>query len=336
MSSGKVFIAVDALGADEAPGVVLDGVNQALEQDKHLNILLCGPKSVISSFCDSHERCQPVFCTQEIKMGEHPAMAVRKKKDSTIVVGCKCVKDKKADGFYSAGNTGACLAAATLVAGRIKGVLRPMLATNIPTSKTNKKTLFCDLGANADCKPENILQFGIMAACYSKAINKVKNPKVGLLNIGEEDSKGNALAKDSYELMSDKLKSFKGNAEGRDIVNGKFDAVITDGFTGNVVLKSMEGTLKMTFSLLKDTFLSGLKNKIGALLLKSGIKKMVKDLDPESIGAALLIGVKGACCVGHGNSSARAICNGILNTAEFARNKVVDSIEKEIKKSGVA
>ena len=336
MSSGKVFIAVDALGADEAPGVVLDGVNQALEQDKHLNILLCGPKSVISSFCDSHERCQPVFCTQEIKMGEHPAMAVRKKKDSTIVVGCKCVKDKKADGFYSAGNTGACLAAATLVAGRIKGVLRPMLATNIPTSKTNQKTLFCDLGANADCKPENILQFGIMAACYSKAINKVKNPKVGLLNIGEEDSKGNVLAKESYELMSDKLKSFKGNAEGRDIVNGKFDAVITDGFTGNVVLKSMEGTLKMTFSLLKDTFLSGLKNKIGALLLKGGIKKMVKDLDPESIGAALLIGVKGACCVGHGNSSARAICNGILNTAEFARNKVVDSIEKEIKKSGVA
>ena len=336
MSSGKVFIAVDALGADEAPGVVLDGVSQALEQDNQLNVLLCGPKSVISSFCEEHDRVEAVFCTQEIKMGEHPAMAVRKKKDSTIVVGCKCVKDNKADGFYSAGNTGACLAAATLVTGRIKGVLRPMLATNIPTKISGKKTLFCDLGANADCKPENILQFGIMASCYAKAINKIKDPKVGLLNIGEEDSKGNALAKESHELMSKKMKNFKGNAEGRDIMSGNFDAVITDGFTGNVVLKSMEGTLKMTFSLLKNTFMSSFKTKLGALLLKTNIKKMVNELDPEAIGAALLIGVKGACCVGHGNSSAKAICNGILNTAVFARNKVVESIEKEIKKSGVA
>ena len=135
--------------------------------------------------------------------------------------------------------------------------------------------------------------------------------------------------------MNKKMKSFKGNAEGRDIMNGTFDAIVTDGFTGNVVLKSMEGTLKMTFSLLKNTFMSSLKTKLGALLLKSNIKNMVNDLDPEAIGAALLIGVKGACCVGHGNSSAKAICNGILNTAEFAKNKVVDSIEKEIKKNGV-
>ncbi|MDO5426835.1 MAG: phosphate acyltransferase PlsX [Coriobacteriia bacterium] len=335
MSSGKVLIAVDALGADNAPSVVLDGVQQALELDKSLNILLCGPKDVVENFAGKQERCEAVVCSEEIAMDEHPANAVRKKKDSTIVVGCKCVKDGKADGFYSAGNTGACLAASTLVTGRIKGVLRPMLATNIPAQEPGKSTLFCDLGANADCKPENLLQFGIMASSYIKAVKGIKNPKVGLLNIGEEDSKGSQLAQEANALMKEKLKGFSGNAEGRDITNGMFDAVVTDGFTGNVVLKSMEGTLKMTFGLLKATFMSSLKSKIGALLVKGSIKKMVKDLDPESIGAALLFGVKGACCVGHGNSSAKAICNGILNTADFARNKVADKIEAEIKKAGI-
>ena len=335
MSSGKVFIAVDALGADKAPGVVLDGVKEALTQDNQLNILLCGPKKVIDSFCKSTDRCEPVYCEQEIKMGEHPAMAVRKKKDSSIVKGCKCVADKKADGFYSAGNTGACLAAATLVTGRIKGVLRPMLATCIPTSKPGKKTLLCDLGANADCKAENLLQFAIMASAYCKSVMKKKSPKVGLLNIGEEETKGSMLAQEAHALLKDKFKGFTGNAEGRDIVNGKFDAVVTDGFTGNVVLKYMEGTLKMMMSQIKDKLSSSFGVKIGALLVKPKLKDMVKDLDPESIGAALLFGVKGACCVGHGNSSSKAICNGILNTADIARKDVVGVIEKEIKKAGI-
>ena len=335
MSSGKVFIAVDALGADKAPGVVLDGVKQALDQDNQLNILLCGPKKVVEPFCADQDRCEPIICEQEIKMGEHPAMAVRKKKDSSIVQGCKAVADKKADGFYSAGNTGACLAAATLVTGRIKGVLRPMLATSIPTSKSGKKTLFCDLGANADCKPENLLQFAIMASAYCKAVNKKKSPKVGLLNIGEEDTKGSQFVQDTHKLLKDKFKGFAGNAEGRDIVNGKFDAVVTDGFTGNVVLKSMEGTLKMMMSQIKQKLTSSFSAKIGALLVKPKLKEMVKDLDPESIGAALLFGVKGACCVGHGNSSSKAICNGILSTADIARKGVVGAIEKEIKKAGI-
>ena len=330
MSSGKVFIAVDALGADDAPGVVLDGVKLAVQQDDQLNILLCGPKDVVEPFCSDNERCEAIVCSEEITMSEHPAMAVRKKKDSTIVVGCKLVKENKAQGFYSAGNTGACLAAATLVTGRIKGVLRPMLATEMPTQDDGKKTLLGDLGANADCKPEYLLHFGIMASSYLNAVQGIKSPKVGLLNIGEEEEKGSQLYQESHKLMKEKLNSFAGNAEGRDITNGNFDAVICDGFSGNIVLKAMEGTLKMTFKLIKKSLMSSIKSKIGALLIKSNLKNMVNDLDPESIGAALLFGINGACCVGHGNSSSKAICNGILNTAKFARSNVVNVIEKEI------
>lgn len=330
MSNKKITITVDALGADKAPGVVLDGVEAALQQDSNLNIILCGPKDVVGSFCANHDRCEALYAEEQIEMGEHPAMAIRKKKNSTIVIGCKSVKDKNSDGFYSAGNTGACLAGATLIIGRIKGILRPMLATMLPTAQASKKTLFGDVGANADCKPQYLLQFAIMANSYLKAMCNLKSPKIALLNIGEEDSKGSKFAQETNNLLHANLDSFSGNAEGRDILSGNFDAVITDGFTGNVVLKNMEGTFKTVFKLLKGTMLKSIKTKIGALLLKNDIKSMVKDLDPESIGAALLFGVKGACCVGHGNSSAKAICNGILNTASFARNNVVGTIEKEL------
>ena len=330
MSSGKVIVAVDALGADDAPSVVLEGVKQALIQDDSLEINLCGPNEIIDSFCKKNDRCHPLYASQEIKMNEHPAMAVRRKKDSSIVVGCKSVKEGKSDGFYSGGNTGACLSAATLFTGRIKGVKRPMLATNLPTSVDNKIVVFGDLGANADCKPQYLLQFAIMANAYCKEILHIKNPKIGLLNIGEEDTKGSSLATESYNLLNENLVNFSGNAEGRDILTGKFDAIITDGFTGNVVLKNIEGTFKMLFKLLKKSMLSDIRSKIGALLLKPKLKEMINNLDPESIGAALLFGIKGACCVGHGNSSAKAICNGILNTANFARSNVVSVIESQV------
>lgn len=328
MSSGKISICVDALGADDAPSVVLSGVDKALKLDENLEVLLCGPKDVVESFCASRQRCSAIICSEHIEMGEHPAMAVRKKKDSSIVVGSKLVKENKADGFFSAGNTGACLAAATLITGRIKGVERPVLVTNIPSTKADKFTVFCDLGANSDCKAKYLFQFAIMASAYSKLINNVENPSVGLLNIGEEDSKGNQLAIETYKLMSDELSNFAGNAEGKDIMAGKFDVIVTDGFTGNIVLKSMEGTLKTTFKLLKQAMLSSFSSKIGALLIKSNLKKMIKDLNPESIGSALLLGVKGAYCVGHGSSSADAICNGILNAADLARKNIAGQIEQ--------
>ncbi|MDO5328829.1 MAG: phosphate acyltransferase PlsX [Coriobacteriia bacterium] len=340
MSSEKTLITVDALGADRAPGVVLDGVKLALSADPNLAVELAGPEDVVVPFCEKlntelaehndssngEKRCKPLIAPEEITMGEHPARAVRKKRKSSIVLGCKSVSDGESQGFFSGGNTGACLAAATLYTGRIQGVKRPMLAVHLPSVRPDKKTLFCDVGANADCKPEYLLQFGQIAEAILR-VGGVKNPKVALLNIGEEDEKGSSLTLAANELMRKNLKSFAGNAQGSDLLTGEFDAIIAGGEAGNIALKTLEGTTKSLFEMIKQTMMSSLKTKIGALLLKSALKDMIKKLDPESVGAALLFGVKGIVCVGHGSSSEKAICSGILRTAEFARMNYVQEIE---------
>lgn len=342
MSSGEnnenVIICVDALGADDAPGVVLRGVEQALGANSNLAVKLAGPEDCVVPFCENlgknnpalKGRCEPLISTEEISMSEHPAKAVRKKKNSSIVLGCKAVAEGEAQGFFSGGNTGACLAAATLFTGRIKGVKRPMLMTLLPTLTPGKSTLFCDLGANADCKPDFILQFAQMAKVVLAQTTNNTNPKIGLLNIGEEDEKGTMFYQETNQLLREKLPEFVGNAQGSDLLTGEFDAVVADGFTGNVALKTLEGSIKTIFKLLKQTMMSSAKTKIGALLLKNDLKKMVKNLDPESVGAALLIGVKGAVCVGHGSSSDKAICSGILKTAEYAKTNMVTEIKKEL------
>lgn len=326
--SELVTLTVDALGGDHAPSVVLEGVALALDEDADLQIVLCGPAEIVEPFAADHERCRSVATTEFIAMDEHPANAVRKKKDSSIVVGCRLVKEGEAQGFFSAGSTGACLAAATLVMGRIKGVSRPALCTVIPSPA--KPVVMCDVGANADCKPEYLVQFAQMATIYTEQILGVENPKAVLLNIGEEDTKGSAFAQEAFGLLKEQVPNFVGNGEGSDILPGAYDIFVTDGFTGNVCLKTIEGTSKTLFKALKDIFYSSVLTKVGALAIKGGLKKLMAQVSPDTYGGAPLLGVKGACIVGHGSSNAVAIKNGIHTTAKIVRERVSERISETV------
>lgn len=332
----KVRIAVDAMGGDHAPGVVLDGCAEALAADENLEVILCGPAEVVEPFAAAHERCTPRATTEVIEMAEHPATAVRKKKDSSIVVGCHLVREGKADGFFSAGSTGACLAAATLVMGRIKGVKRPALVTMIPSP--TKPVVMCDVGANADCKPAYLVQFAQMATVYMKRVIGVENPQVALLNIGEEETKGSAFAQEAHALLREQVPNFAGNGEGRDIVLGAFDIFVTDGFTGNVCLKTIEGTSKGLFGALKEIFMGSLAGKLGALAIKGGLSELKASVSPDTYGGAPLLGVAGACIVGHGSSNETAVKNGIGTTARIARADVAGIIAQAVaaERAGVA
>jgi len=328
----KVTISVDALGGDNAPGVVLEGVEQALALDEDLTVLLCGPSDVVEPFAAAHERCEAVVTTEVIGMAEHPANAVRKKKDSSIVVGCRLVKEGRAQGFFSAGSTGACLAAGTLVIGRIKGVSRPALVTVIPSPGATppKSVVLCDVGANADCKPEYLVQFAAMASAYATNVLGIANPSVGLLNIGEEEEKGSTFAQQAHELLKQNCPSFRGNAEGRDVLDSPFDVIVCDGFTGNVCLKTVEGTAKALLGGLKSVLKSSIKTKLAGLAIKGELKEMLSAIDPDEMGGAPLLGVKGGCIVGHGSSNARAIKNGIFASATFVRSGVSEVIAQTV------
>lgn len=328
MSDDNVTIAVDAMGGDNAPGVVLEGCEQALDADPHLRIVLTGFAEVVEPFAASHDRCTAVAASEVIAMGEHPAQAVRKKKDSSIVVGCRLVKEGAADGFFSAGSTGACLAAATLVIGRVRGVSRPALVVVLPTPA--RPVVFADVGANADCKPAYLVQFAQMASAFAERVVGVRDPRIALLNIGEEETKGSSFAQDAHKLLRANVPGFVGNAEGRDLAAGTFDVVVTDGFTGNVALKTLEGTVGLLFSEMKGALTSSFAAKIGALAVKGSLSELKRKLDPDAYGGSPLLGVKGACIVGHGSSSARAVCNGIKTAATSARGDLAAHIERAV------
>lgn len=324
----KTTIAVDALGGDNAPGVVLEGLEAALAADEALNVVLCGPKDVVEPFAAAHERCTARVTTEFIDMGEHPAEAVKAKKDSSIVVGCQLVRDGAADGFFSAGSTGACLVAGTLVMGRVKGVKRPAIATIIPSPVA--PVVMCDVGANADCKPDYLVQFAKMATIYAEKVMGIENPKVGLLNIGEEETKGSQFAQEVHNLMREQVPNFAGNAEGGDVMAGNFDVVVTDGFTGNVCLKTIEGTAKVLLGELKGIMKKSLLTKLGAATMMGGLNALKEGISPDTYGGAPLLGVKGACIIGHGSSNPTAIKNGVLTAADIARKNVSELIAQTI------
>lgn len=317
MSMDEVKVVVDAMGGDDAPGVVLEGVGQAVAQDPSLTVILTGPEDVIVPFAAQHGNVIAHPTTEVIGMGEHPAEAVRRKKDSSIVVGCRLVKDGEAGGFFSAGSTGACMSAATLVIGRIKGVKRPAIATVLPSPVA--KVVFADMGANADCKPEYLVQFARMARVYAQVTLGIDNPSVGLLNIGEEETKGSEFAQECHRLMKEHVPNFRGNAEGRALALGGFDVIVTDGFTGNVALKVYEGVGMALLAGLKETIYSTTKSKIGGLLIKDALSKFKDELSADKYGGARLLGCKGVCLIGHGSSNAQAICSGVLATADAIR-----------------
>jgi phosphate acyltransferase len=327
-SSTVITIAVDAMGGDAAPDAVLEGVATAVATDPSLRVLLVGAEQVVRPFADRHDQVEAVVATQVIGMEEHPAAAVRGKRDSSIVVGCRLVKEGRADGFFSAGNTGATMAAATLVIGRIPGVQRPAIATVIPTA--GPPCVLLDVGANADCKPEHLLQFAAMGAAYARTTLGIAEPRIALLNIGEEPAKGSQLAQDSYALMEASTPGFIGNVEGRDVPAGAADVIVTDGFTGNVALKLMEGMSHELLSQFKAALTSSPVNKVAAAVLKPSLEALRDKLDPDIHGAAPLLGVAGLALIGHGSSSPRAIASALRVGAVAVRGGLVDLVASSL------
>jgi phosphate acyltransferase len=329
MTEGRhARVCVDAMGGDYAPHEVLEGVARALEVDPALEIVLTGPESVIIPFAADRERVAPHPTTEVVLMDEHPASAVRSKGDSSIVVGCRLVREGQADAFFSAGSTGACMAAATLVMGRIAGVTRPAIATIIPTPTT--PVVLLDVGANADCKPEHLVAFAHMGIAYAQTVLSVSEPAVGLLNIGEEPAKGSALAIEAHRLMHVSVPGFSGNVEGSEVLSGAVDVIVTDGFTGNVVLKLLEGTSSALLGQVKETMTSSFIRRVAAGVLAPSLKSMKARLDPETYGGAPLLGVRGVCIIGHGSSKARAVAAGVGVAAQAVRGGLTQRIASSV------
>jgi glycerol-3-phosphate acyltransferase PlsX len=268
-----------------------------------------------------------------ITMDDKAAQAVRAKRDSTMRVGLKMVREGRAAGFFTAGNTGAAMATAKMVLGMLSGVDRPALAQILPTVN-RVPSLLLDVGANVDCDPDNLVQFAMMGHMYAKNILRIHNPRVGLLSIGEEDSKGNSLTRDTLPLLR-ALKgiNFKGNVEGRDLFNGHSDVAVCDGFVGNVALKSIEGTAHLLSDSLRESLKSTVTSQVGALLSRRAFAEFKKRLDYSEYGGAVLLGVRGVCIVGHGSSNEKAIMNGVRVAAEFAQAEVNSSIEAALRSS---
>lgn len=322
-------VCVDAMGGDEKPQVVLQGIEEALAADNDLSVLVVGDADVVEPFASSHERCEALVSTETIGMGEHPAEAVRSKKNSSIVRGCASLRTGDADGFFSAGSTGAILVAATLGVGRIRGVKRPAIASPFP-GLSGRQTVFLDMGANADARPEMIVQFARMGRAYSKALIGVDEPKVALLSNGSEDAKGSEAAVAAHEALAAAGPWFVGNCEGTDLLLGRFDVIVTDGFTGNVALKSIEGTAKFIVGRLKEAAHCSVKVGLGAMMMKPALAEMAQDLGGERYGGAMLLGTKAPVLIGHGATSVSAVKNATLATARVIRTKLVDKISLEL------
>lgn len=330
-------VVLDAMGGDNAPQVPVRGAVQAAK-DFGIKVFLVGDESKIkkelSRYSYPSERIEVVHADDSVPMEEKPSKAL-KQKNSSIHVGMKLLKEGKADGFVSAGNTGAVMAIALLTLGRLKGVERPAISTILPNLKG--KTFFLDVGANVDCKPIHLLQFTIMGEAYARYVLKNENPKVGLLNIGEEEGKGNELTKETYKLLKsakEKGLNFVGNAEGRDIYSGKFDVVVCDGFVGNVALKLSENLAKILAKILKEEIENHFVSRIGAVTLKPAIKGFKKRIDYAEWGGAPLLGIKAPVIISHGSSNAKAIKNAIKVASQFAESHLNERIEENIEKYG--
>ena len=330
-------IVVDAMGSDKAPEPEVRGAVLAARQFD-VRVHLVGPEDKLRPILRHALRGQrlPVFiapATEWITMDDKAAQAVRAKRDSTMRVGLKMVKDGRAAGFFTAGNTGAAMATAKMVLGMLSGVDRPALAQILPTVN-RVPSLLLDVGANVDCDPDNLVQFAMMGHMYAKNILRIHNPRVGLLSIGEEDSKGNALTRDTLPLLR-ALKgiNFMGNVEGRDLFNGHSDVAVCDGFVGNVALKSIEGTAHLLSDSLRESLKSTVTSQVGALLSRRAFAEFKKRLDYSEYGGAVLLGVRGVCIVGHGSSNEKAIMNGVRVAAEFAQAEVNSSIEAALRSS---
>ncbi len=326
-------VVLDAMGGDFAPQVPVMGAVQAVK-DFGVKVVLVGDETLIrkelNKYSYPENRLEVLHAPTSVKMDEQPSRAL-KKKDSSIYLGLNLLKEKKADAFVSAGNTGAVMAVSLFTVGRIKGVDRPAITAVLPNLKGY--TFLLDVGANVDCKPYHLLQFAIMGSAYAKYVLNEENPRVGLLNVGEEEGKGNELTKEAYKLLkSAEGINFLGNAEGRDIYSGDFDVIVCDGFVGNVCLKLSESLAKILAKILKEEISKHFISRIGAITLKPAIKGFKRRIDYAEIGGAPLLGLNAPVIISHGSSNAKAIKNAIKTAVSFAQSRVNEHIEREISK----
>ncbi|EAI4317329.1 phosphate acyltransferase PlsX [Campylobacter coli] len=324
-----INIAIDAMGGDFGEKPIIEGVIEALKE-KPFNAILVGNPQVLKPLIPKNleQYIQYENANEVFSMDENATDAL-KRKETTIYKTIELVKNGKAKAAVSAGHSGASMSLATLRLGRLKGISRPAIATLMPN--TVSKTLFLDVGANTDCKAENLFQFAIMGDAYAKEIMKISKPRLALLSNGEEECKGNELTKEAHQLMK-QIPSFVGNAEGRDIFNGEVDVLVCDGFDGNVILKACEGVATAIIQILKNEIKQSLVSKIGALLMKPSFKKLKKHIDWQEYGGAPLLGVNGCVIISHGKSDARAIKNAIFQAINFSESNINQTIEKELEK----
>jgi glycerol-3-phosphate acyltransferase PlsX len=334
----ELKIAVDAMGSDRGPSVEIEGAVQAARQ-YGIRIVLVGQEERIRDLLQMHDTrglpIEVVHASEVISMGDAAATAARRKKESSIHVAARLMRDGAVAGIVSAGNTGAVMATVKMIMGTLAVVDRPALSTVLPTQK-QKPAILLDVGANVDCKPHHLEQFAIMGDVYSRAIFGVRRPRIGLLSIGEEDSKGNELTKEAFKSLKRAPINFIGNVEGRDIFTGDVDVIVCDGFTGNVALKLSEGLYEAFASMLKQELQKTLSAKVGAIFAQNAFRQFKHRLDYSEYGGAPLLGVKGITIVCHGRSNANAIKNAVRVADEFCRHNVNRVIEAEFTKLGIS
>lgn len=323
-------IAIDAMGGDNAPKEIIEGVKQALEAFSDVEILLYGQQDKIDEYIKPQDRLTIIDCAEVIESEDDPVRSVRRKKDASMVRMAEAVKEGTADAAVSAGNTGALMSAGLFIVGRIDGVDRPALAPTLPTMD-GKGFLMLDLGANADAKPEHLVQYAIMGSIYAEKVRGIQNPTVGLLNIGTEEKKGNELTKAAFLLLKEAPVNFIGNVESRDLLNGAADVVVTDGFTGNMVLKTIEGTAMNVFAMIKDVFMASTKTKIAAMLVKNDLSALKGMLDYSEYGGAGLFGLKAPVIKAHGSSNGTAFYNAIRQARTMVEHDVAGKIYSTLK-----
>ncbi|WP_203362274.1 phosphate acyltransferase PlsX [Bacillus sp. REN10] len=320
-------IAVDAMGGDHAPKEIILGTNRALEEIPDLEVLIFGDEEKMKPLLTPTSRATIIHSEEIISGADEPVRAVRRKKKASMVMMAQAVADGEAAACVSAGNTGALMAAGLFIVGRIDGIQRPALAPTLPTID-GRGFVMLDLGANSDAKPEHLVQYALMGSIYAEKVRGIEKPKVGLLNIGTEEKKGNELTKEAFVLLKQQTNiHFIGNVESRDLLNGVADVVVTDGFTGNMVLKTLEGTALSIFSMLKSSLTSSLKAKIGAGLLKSELYGLKNKMDYTEYGGAGLFGLKAPVIKAHGSSNANAFYNALKQAYTMAQANVPATIQ---------
>lgn len=325
-------IAIDAMGGDHAPVETVKGAIEALKEISATMVLIGTEdliKKELSKYDYDESRVEIIATTEVVENEDKPVIAIKRKKDSSMVVGFDKVRSGEIDALISAGNTGALLAGGLLRVGRIKGVDRPALTTVFPTF--SGMFVMADVGANAECKPRNLLEFGIMGSIYAENVLGIKNPKVGLINIGTEEGKGTPLVNEAYDLLKASDLNFIGNVEARDIPERKADVLVTDGFTGNVVLKLTEGVAKSFMGELKSIFMSNFLTKISAGIIKGNLRGLKTKMDYTEYGGAPLLGVKAPIVKAHGSSNAKAFKNAIKYAEKYVSNDIIEKISSQVK-----